>query len=84
MLSDQETGRILKIGFALLKWPHFYSAYVIGVCIVFAMAVHIFIAFDAFKPNEGNKSSSFQNQICFIAAFKISAEFSELHTKDFF
>ena len=47
------------------------------------MAVHIFIAFDAFMPNKGNKSSSFQNQICFIAAFKISSEFSELHTKDF-
>ena len=31
MMYDQETGSILKIGFALSKRPHLHRAYVVGV-----------------------------------------------------
>ena len=38
IVSIQETASIFRIGFALSKWPHFYGAYFIGVCIFFAKA----------------------------------------------
>ena len=34
----QETGKILKIGFDLSKWPYLQRACVIGGCIFFSMA----------------------------------------------
>ena len=37
--KDQKASSNLKVGFALSKWPHFHSAYVIGVYIFFATAV---------------------------------------------
>ena len=37
--KDQKASSILKVGFDLSKWPYFHSAYVIGVCIFFVMAV---------------------------------------------
>ena len=43
IVSIQRTSRILKIGTALSKWPHFHSAYVIGVYIFFATAVFMSI-----------------------------------------
>ena len=38
--KDQKASSNLKVGFALSKWPHFHSAYVIGVYIFFATAVY--------------------------------------------
>ena len=35
MISIQRTIRILMRVFAQSKWPHFHSAYVIGVCVSF-------------------------------------------------
>ena len=37
--STQETDSILKIGFALSKWPHFNIAYVLGVFTTFSANV---------------------------------------------
>ena len=47
-MSDQETNMIFKIGFALSKWPHFNSAYVLAVCIFYAMAVDCLIKINIF------------------------------------
>ena len=44
IVSAQETGSILKIGFTLSKWLHFNSDYVIGVGIFFAMAIWFLIS----------------------------------------
>ena len=41
-VSVQETRSILKIGFSLSKWPHFNSAYVLGVFTTFSATVHHF------------------------------------------
>ena len=37
--KDQKASSILKVGFALSKWPHLHRAYVISGCIFFATAV---------------------------------------------
>ena len=39
ILSTQETGSFLNIDLAVSKWPHFNTAYVVSVCIFFAVAV---------------------------------------------
>ena len=41
--KDQKASSILKVGFALSKWPHLHRAYVISGCIFFATAVQYFI-----------------------------------------
>ena len=40
IVSVQETGSILKIGFALSNLPHSHRAYVVAVCRILGMAVH--------------------------------------------
>ena len=37
--KDQKASSILKVGFALSKWPHLHRAYVISGCIFFTTAV---------------------------------------------
>ena len=39
--KDQKASSILKVGFALSKWPHLHRAYVISGCIFFWLAVGI-------------------------------------------
>ena len=40
--KDQKASSILKVGFALSKWPHLHRAYVISGCIFFATALHLY------------------------------------------
>ena len=42
--KDQKASSILKVGFALSKWPHLHRAYVISGCIFFATAVKYFFS----------------------------------------
>ena len=39
--KNQLASRILKVVFAFSKWPHLHRAYIISVCIYYAMAVVI-------------------------------------------
>ena len=39
MSKVQEAGSILKVSFALSKWPHFHRAYLVTVCKQGATAV---------------------------------------------
>ena len=41
ILSDQETSSLFRIGFALSKWPHFNSVYLLGVFTVFSATVKL-------------------------------------------
>ena len=41
LISIKRTERIFNTSYAQSKWPHLHRAYVIGVCIFFAMAVSV-------------------------------------------
>ena len=41
VLKVQEAGSILRVGFALSKWPHFHRVYLVTVCKRSSIAVYI-------------------------------------------
>ena len=43
MLAIKEAGSILRIGFALAKYPHFHRAYLVTICKQKLVAVYIYV-----------------------------------------
>ena len=42
-LKSQEASSILRVGFALSKWPHLHRAYVVTVPFILILAVYVFM-----------------------------------------
>ena len=43
VLKVQETGSILRVSFALSKWPHFHRVYLVTICKRSSIAVYMYL-----------------------------------------